>query len=424
MDDNKLNSVVTAVNDLADGIDAKIEAKIETALENHSTEPVKNALDEMETKIGDLTKQVENAHTANDNLKAHLRALRPITTANDAKTVYEGLGHYVLGTMGGNAKSRKWLNDHGIMAAMSEDTSATGGALVPDAFVPELIDLLNSYGVARQNVRVVPMSSDTATWPQITANVTVYKPGESVAITASNPTFGNVPLVAQKLAALTAISSELEEDAALAVGQIVATSMTSALAKAEDQAVFLGDGTSTYWGYTGITGAFAGITSYTAGTGGLNIAESGDNTYAEVTIAALRGVVKNLPSRFERNAKWYMSKTVFHDICVRLAQAAGGAYMAEFHQLRGKTFMGYPVEYVDVMPSSEANSQICMFFGDLEAGVFLGDRRKLNIVQDRSVYFAEDQIGIRATERFAINVFGHGDSSTAGPICGLILTAS
>jgi len=82
------------------------------------------------------------------------------------------------------------------------------------------------------------------------------------------------------------------------------------------------------------------------------------------------------------------------------------------------------------MPSTEANSQICALFGDINLGCLFGDRRLLNIdfsteasVGGQSMW-ERDQIGIRATERFDFNCFAFGTASAAGPICGLEMASS
>ena len=86
--------------------------------------------------------------------------------------------------------------------------------------------------------------------------------------------------------------------------------------------------------------------------------------------------------------------------------------------------MGYPVEFVSAMPSLEADSQICALLGDLQLGAFLGERKQITIAKSTDVFFANDQLGVRGTERISINAYGVGDTSEAGPIVGLITAAS
>ena len=76
------------------------------------------------------------------------------------------------------------------------------------------------------------------------------------------------------------------------------------------------------------------------------------------------------------------------------------------------------------MPKTEANSQIAALLANLKMGAYLGDRRRLTIDRSTEAYFSTDQLGIRGTERVAPVVHGVGDTTDAGPICGLITAAS
>ena len=105
----------------------------------------------------------------------------------------------------------------------------------------------------------------------------------------------------------------------------------------------------------------------------------------------------------------------------KLADATARANMFEILSGRKeKFFMGYPVEFVAAMPSTEANSQICCLLGDLQMGAYLGERRELRIDRSEHAYFGTGQVGFRASERIDINVFGCGDATNPGPVVGLV----
>jgi HK97 family phage major capsid protein len=59
-------------------------------------------------------------------------------------------------------------------------------------------------------------------------------------------------------------------------------------------------------------------------------------------------------------------------------------------------------------------------FGDLGMAVTMGERRGISIQTSNERYFEYDQVAIKATERFDINVHDIGDSTTAGPFVALI----
>lgn len=328
----------------------------------------------------------------------------------------------------GDLSNRMHMALHKHNKALAEQVQSTGGALVPEQFVATLIRLQEEYGFFRRYARVVPMASDRTTWPKLSGHITVYYPGEAGTITASNPTFANVTLEAKKACGLCALSSELEEDAAVAVGEIVAQDFGRGLAQAEDQAGFLGDGTSTYWGFQGIAGALRAVDATIGNIKSLQVASG--NAYSEIVLPDFDAMVGNFPDYADNgDVRWYMHKYFYWTVIRRIL----GAYSSNiptiglpFDATQGKQpiFLGYPVEFVSVMPKTEANSQICALLANLNMGCYLGDRRNIRFDRSREAYFDTDQIGMRVTRRHAINSFGVGDTTDPGPIMGLITDAS
>ena len=106
-----------------------------------------------------------------------------------------------------------------------------------------------------------------------------------------------------------------------------------------------------------------------------------------------------------------MSKKFYYTVVHPLARAAGVANLFDIlSDRKERHLLGYPVEFVSAMPSAEANDQVCAVLGDLKLGAYLGERRQLEIAKSDDVYFANDQIGIRGTERVDINAHGVGDT--------------
>jgi HK97 family phage major capsid protein len=87
-------------------------------------------------------------------------------------------------------------------------------------------------------------------------------------------------------------------------------------------------------------------------------------------------------------------------------------------------FFGYPVEFTQAMPRT-TGAQISLLFGDLSMAAYFGDRRQTSIAFSDSALnaFEQDEIAVRGTERFDINVANVGDTTDAGPIVGLYTTS-
>lgn len=405
---------------------------------------------EFDQIVGDIKKSIDDRVSAAEKLakEAGIRAdataklVQAFTSSDYAKgdmsqveqKACETLGCGILAVFHPDGHYRGAAAEHAAdydldVKAMHGSTVREGGALVPDAMNSAVIVLLPKYSVFQRNARVVKMSARTEIWPKVNTDVTVYAPGEGGTITDSDLGLANVSLTATKLASLTYVSRELAiEDSVTQIAGIIGESFARALGKALDQAGFLGDGTSSYYGYSGLTGAFQSLASYSAQAassvyGGLVTAAG--NAYSEITLANFHSVIGALPEDFDAEAKWYMSKKFYHNIVWPLAETAGNASIFEIlSDKKDKSFLGYPVEFTSVMPSTEANSQLCCFLGDLKMGAYLGQKRELEMATSEDVAFASDSIAVRGTMRAAINVFGYGDTTTAGPICALITFAS
>ena len=302
----------------------------------------------------------------------------------------------------------------------------------PAADIPTLVPTLAIV------TPTAPPVSPTPTPTPPPAAVTILAPedgttinfGETVelSITASDPTFSNVVLQAKKGCELTSYSSEMEEDSAAALGEILARLMARGMAKAEDQAGFLGDGTSTYWAFTGIAGALRAVDSTIGNIKSLQVASG--NAYSEIVLPDFDAVVGAYQDQFDtQDTKWYVNRSFYWNVMRPLI----GAYSADIPTIglpfdvtagKAREFLGFPVEYTNVMPKVAANSQICALLANLKDGAYLGERREMRIERSTEVYFTTDQIGVRATERFAINCFGVGDTTDSGPIMGLITAAA
>jgi HK97 family phage major capsid protein len=314
---------------------------------------------------------------------------------------------------------------------LTEGTDSAGGFLVPVEHRNELVRLVELFGAFRRNVRAVPMAGDRQEFPRRTGGFTVYFPGEGGSITASDMTFDAVGLTARKMAALTAISSELFEDAAVEIGGLVAEEMAHAIAEKEDQMGFNGDGTSTYGGVVGVIPKLTGLDATVANVAGLVQASTNSKTaWTNVSAGDLNKMLGRLPDFADNdNARIFCHRRFWSEVLVGVSASAGGVSRAEIEARPVKSFHGYPVEFVNVMPRVTAASSVVCLFGDLGQAAKLGERRRLTVDTDRSVHFTSDRIAIRAIQRIAITVHdvGNADATeanrTAGPIVGLITDA-
>ena len=135
------------------------------------------------------------------------------------------------------------LQDNDVAKALNTTGVATGGALIPQAFSNEIIDLLRAETVVRDcEPTIVDMPTGNLTIPRLAAGASAGYQGELDDISASQETFDDLQLNAKKLTALVPVSNDLLRRASQNLESIIRDDMVQALARREDLAFMLGDG--------------------------------------------------------------------------------------------------------------------------------------------------------------------------------------
>ena len=325
-------------------------------------------------------------------------------------------GQFCLAVLFGNEKAKQWCSQNDvplIQNAHSTQTNTAGGYLVPEVMETAIINLKEVRGVARRNAFVYPMSGGSVTIPRRNSGFTVYYPGEGSEGTESDLSFSQVRLEARKAMVLTALTNELAEDEVVGLAEIVVSEMAYSFANAEDEGVFLGDGTQTYGGIVGLKNSL--------NAGSIVTAAAGDDTFAELLVDFFEEAVGKLPEYPGIMPKWYVSKTMFVTAMGRLQGSGGGNDKQSIAAAFPREFMGYPVEYTQVLPkvTTTLASTIVGFFGDLSMCGTMGSRRGITIATDSSLYFKSDMLAIRGTQRWDWNGHEKGTATEAGPMIAL-----
>jgi HK97 family phage major capsid protein len=116
------------------------------------------------------------------------------------------------------------------------------------------------------------------------------------------------------------------------------------------------------------------------------------------------------------NPKWYVNSEVYYGAMVGLMAAAGGNTMQTLANGDSQPiFLGKPVEFVELLENDLGVKATTIFgyYGDLSLAVEMGDARGVTIASDSSVYFKEDALGVRGTQRYDIVVHGIGTTTRA-----------
>jgi HK97 family phage major capsid protein len=326
-------------------------------------------------------------------------------------------GQWILATFANNRNAIQYCRDHGIgnnfSAAMEGGTDSAGGYTVPDLMSATIIELVESWGVYRQHSRNIMMASDTQLVPKLAQSMTVVFPGEGQAITPSDLTFDQVQLILVKMASLGIFSTELNEDSVISMTDLLTRDIARMFAYQEDLNGFLGDGTGTYGGQTGIKNALlAGAQVVQTGTAA--------TAWAELTLADYQSAAGKLKEFGGISPVWFMSRYGYYNSVLNLLNTAGGTDMRQMEEGGRMMFLGYPVVFTQVLPGeTTAADDLLVVLGDLDLGSYLGTGRNVALRTLTELYAASDQLAVMGTLRSIVNVHDVGTATDAGSIVGI-----
>ena len=292
--------------------------------------------------------------------------------------------------MAGNRQAQSFMNDLQTDGSNGEDNT------IPAPLSNALINLMEDYGVARQRCRRIVMSQNTWDVPKLNGHVSINYTNEAAAIDSSDLSFGQVNLVAQKMTALTKLSSEVTEDSIISMMDTVVESMAYQMAIAEDTNLFIGVAGGL------LEDAAAGSLQGHTDIADTNVASVSALALSDFTAASVS--VGN-PVIGARN-EWYINPTLFHGPVRDLLLAAGGNTQSVIEGGQRPSLLGYPVNFVNVLPGAAASGagDLLAVFGDVSLACYFGERRGLNFRTLNELYANTDQVGVQCTQRVALKV--------------------
>jgi HK97 family phage major capsid protein len=334
---------------------------------------------------------------------------------------YQRAGQWLLAAIYQNEKAASWCKTNGvpIVKAAGETIGTSGGFVVPTDLANAILDIRDKVGAVRRRARIVPMASDTTSVPRRPGGTGAYFIGENSASTETGASADKIDLTAKKIGSLVKISSEIEDDAAVDIVDFVANEVAWAFAAMEDDCAFNGTGTSAY-------GRMRGIGSIVLdGSHGKAkvLAASGHNTYQTLDTSDLANLMGGVRGSAIPNAAWFCSHMGFSQTISRLSMAGGGHLESRMEDgLIVPFYQGFPVIITPKMSdvTTTLNGAMMLAFGDMYAGVALGQRRGITLARSADRYLDSDQIGVLGTERFHVNVHDLGDNTNFGSLAALI----
>jgi HK97 family phage major capsid protein len=128
--------------------------------------------------------------------------------------------------------------------ALNSSITGEGGALIPQDFLADLIELLRANTVVRGSGPMeVGMPMGNLTIPRLAGGATAAYQNELDDIAVTQERFDDVNFVAKKLTAMVPVSNDLIRRAPIGVEEIVRDDLSQTIARREDLAFLRGDGT-------------------------------------------------------------------------------------------------------------------------------------------------------------------------------------
>jgi HK97 family phage major capsid protein len=135
------------------------------------------------------------------------------------------------------------FNDHRVTRALSSLTQGAGGAMVPQDFYADIIELLRASTVVRSsNPMTIGGPNGNMTMARLASGATASYGVELASTAVSQESFDNIQFTASKLTALVPVSNSLIRRAAFGVEAIIREDLVLTVARREDLAFLLGAG--------------------------------------------------------------------------------------------------------------------------------------------------------------------------------------
>ncbi|GAA4493231.1 phage major capsid protein [Pseudaeromonas paramecii] len=269
------------------------------------------------------------------------------------------------------------IGDAEVAMAIST-ASGSGGALVPEAFHSEVIELLRPRTVIRRlGARSVPLPNGNLTMPRMAGGATASYVGEGVDAKATEGSFDDVKLSAKTMITIVPMSNQLIGSAGYNVEQLVLGDMLAAMAVREDKAFLRDDGTdNTPTGFKAVATA-ASRTKTWSGTADLATIDA----YLDALILMLMG-----SDSLMINPGWAMSPRSY----MKLFGLRDGNGNKVYPELAQGLLKGYPIAHTNTIPVNlgAGTNESEIYFADFN-DVVIGEQDNMTMDFSREATYVD-----------------------------------
>lgn len=231
--------------------------------------------------------------------------------------------------------------------ALNYTATGEGGALIPQDFMADLIELLRAQTAVRgSNPMEIGMPMGNLTIPRLAGGATANYQDELDDIVISQEQFDDVNFVAKKLTAMVPVSNDLIRRAPIGVEEIVRDDLVQTIARREDLAFLRGDGSDK--GPVGMRSLVLPANLITVAAMPATPAPGDQVTAILDGASAAILALQNGMSRMIRPT-WIMAPTISRFIATARDQVGNWYWKAEIESGR---FEGYPFKLTQQIPTN------------------------------------------------------------------------
>ena len=383
---------------------------------------IRSGVQQTQHDINGLNIALSEVQRENEETRKQLEKLRKSQLTGTGKpilrpgqVVSEGCARHLAAIFVLSAEAQGKLHDHrqrenllgaacDFLGVQQRAALTTTDIPMPIAYAQEVVELVWTFGQFRRYATVYPLGTLTTKLPKLSTTPAFGVIAQSGSAAEKSPQIGFVTFTAFKSGGIVRVPSEIDSDSVVQLGQFLARYIAREMARWEDSVGYLGDGTGTY-------GSVSGIGKKADALGNKIQLATTKTKPSDITVADLRNLRGKVDAAALAMGAYYMHPTM-ESFLAGLNNATNlTPYVANGRN--GPTLDGFPVRWIGVMPIFDQSAHINQYqvlFGDHSYWYF-GERTGLDIQTSRDVYFATDEVGIRALERFDIQLMADNATS-------------
>ena len=309
---------------IADGI---AKEKVEVTKHEETEEPVADADSIAKTVYEQIKTEFKSE---GDKLYAE---------AKEKGSGFKSLGHFAKSVKQGVSDPQ--LGEYCKSTGMNIAINADGGFLIPPEFSTALLDAMAQAGELAPKCRNFPSNNNlslpfvniTTQATSWTGGVTIYKPAEGVAKTASLPQFAKAELHLHKMTAVVYATDELLDDSPVALETFLTTMASTEFALTKDEDIVNGSG----------AGECLGIMNSPCL---VSVTKETDQVATTIVTENVLKMASRMYSPSYRNAVWLIAQDAMPQIGVlSITVGTGGApvFIADIKHPLGSSLLGRPI---------------------------------------------------------------------------------